>query len=90
MFHISLLKKTIGNYNEEEELPDHLEGDGNDIGHQAPQHIEHKYTHKASSPQLIEQIGSQGIKSSTYRANRLTGHQALNFNEYAWTQQPTT
>lgn len=31
MFHISLLKKTIGNYNEEEELPDHLEGDGHDI-----------------------------------------------------------
>jgi hypothetical protein len=28
VFHISLLKKATGNYNEEEELPDHLEGDG--------------------------------------------------------------
>ncbi|KEH38998.1 hypothetical protein MTR_2g087545 [Medicago truncatula] len=47
----------------------------------SPQRIEHKYTLKASSPQLKEQ--------------KLTGHQALNINEYAWTQQlmqrqPTT
>ncbi|KEH16983.1 hypothetical protein MTR_0056s0180 [Medicago truncatula] len=56
----------------------------------SPQHIEHKYTHRASSPQRIEQIGSHGIMPPTYRANRLTWHQALNLNEYAWTQQPTT
>ncbi|KEH16384.1 hypothetical protein MTR_0203s0040 [Medicago truncatula] len=42
----------------------------------SPQHIEHKYNPRASSPQLKEQ--------------KLTGHQALNLNEYAWTQQLTT
>ncbi|KEH16715.1 hypothetical protein MTR_0108s0020 [Medicago truncatula] len=33
----------------------------------SPQHIEHKYTQRASNPKLIEQIGSQGIKPPTYR-----------------------
>ncbi|KEH44413.1 hypothetical protein MTR_1g114115 [Medicago truncatula] len=42
----------------------------------SPQHKEYNYTHRASSPQLKEQ--------------KLTGHQALNLNEYAWTQQLTT
>ncbi|KEH26559.1 hypothetical protein MTR_6g464630 [Medicago truncatula] len=56
-----------------------------------PQYIEHKYTHRASSPQLnrvnrltrhqvlnlIEQIGSQGIKPSTLMSMHGLSNQQL-------------
>ncbi|KEH15240.1 hypothetical protein MTR_1662s0010 [Medicago truncatula] len=43
-----------------------------------PQHIEHKYTPRASSPQLKEQnlTGHQAL--NVLSINKLPGHQALN------------